>query len=80
MLDRVPRIRLLRGERDREFVLSRDQERIYWEFCPLILHQVAMLMLDTGLGPAEALGLQWADVQPYYLQVREGRPVTARVV
>jgi integrase len=73
MLDRVPRIRLLRGERNREFVLSRDQEQIYLEFCPPILHQVAMLMLDTGLGPAEALGLQWPDIQPDYLQVREGK-------
>jgi len=73
MLDRVPRIHLLRGERNREFVLSQDQERIYLEFCPTILHDVAMLMLDTGLGPAEALGLQWADTQHEYLQVREGK-------
>jgi integrase len=73
MLDRIPRIRLLRGERNREFVLSREQERIYLEFCPPTLHDVAMLMLDTGLGPAEALGLQWPDVQRDYLQVREGK-------
>jgi len=73
MLDRVPRIRLLRGERIREFVLSRDQERIYLEFCPQILHDVAMLMLDTGLGPAEALGLLWKDIHRDYLQVREGK-------
>jgi integrase len=73
MLDRVPRIHLLRGERNREFILSRDQERIYLEFCPQILHDVAMLMLDTGLGPAEALGLQWPDIHHDYLQVREGK-------
>jgi integrase len=73
MLDRVPRIHLLRGERNREFVLSRDQERIYLEFCPQILHDVAMLMLDTGRGPAEALGLQWTDIHREYLQVREGK-------
>jgi integrase len=30
-------------------------------------------MLDTGLGPAEALGLQWPDIHPDYLQVREGK-------
>jgi integrase len=73
LLDRIPRVRLLRGERNREFVLSREQERIYLEFCPTILHDVAMLMLDTGLGPAEALGLQWPDTQQEYLQVREGK-------
>jgi integrase len=73
MLDRVPRIHLLRGERNREFVLSRDQERIYLEFCPQLLDDVALLMLDTGLGPAEALGLQWTDIHGGYLQVREGK-------
>jgi integrase len=73
MLDRVSRIHLLRGERNREFVLSRDQERIYLEFCPQILHDIAMLMLDTGLGPAEALGLQWTDIHRDYLQVQEGK-------
>jgi len=73
ILDRIPRIHLLRGERNREFVLSREQERIYLEFCPQIPHDVAMLMLDTGLGPAEALGLQWPDIHHDYLQVREGK-------
>ena len=67
------RIRFLRGECNREFVLNRDQERIYLEFCPQILHDVAMLMLDTGLGPAEALGLRWTDIHRDYLQVREGK-------
>jgi integrase len=73
IINRIPKIRLLRGERNREFVLSREQERIYLEFCPQLLHDVAVLMLDTGLGPAEALGLQWPDVHPDYLQVREGK-------
>lgn len=30
-------------------------------------------MLDTGLGPAEELALQWNDIHPDYLQVREGK-------
>ncbi|HXY51804.1 MAG TPA: tyrosine-type recombinase/integrase [Terriglobales bacterium] len=42
-------------------------------FAPQILHDVAMLMLDTGLGPAEALGLRWTDIHRDYLQVREGK-------
>jgi len=88
VVDRIPRIRLLRGERKREFVLSREQERIYLEFCPPTLRDVAMLMLDTGLGPAEALSLRRADIKDDYLQVREGKSrsrarsvnLTARVV
>jgi integrase len=79
IIDRIPKIRLLRGERNREYVLSHDQERIYLEFGPQMLHDVAVLMLDTGLGPAEALALQWSDIHPDYLQVREGKiPYRAR--
>lgn len=66
-------IRLLRGERNREFVLNREQEWIYLEFWPKILHDTALLMLDPGLGPAETLALQWTDIHPDYLQVREGK-------
>jgi integrase len=73
IIDRIPKIRLLRGERNREFVLSRDRERIYLEFSPQILQDVAVLMLDTGLGPAEALALEWRDIHCDYLQVREGK-------
>lgn len=54
-------------------MLSREQEGIYLELCPQLLHDAAVLMLDTGLGPAEALGLQWSDIHPDYLQVREGK-------
>jgi integrase len=78
VIDRVPRIHLLRGERNREFVLSREQEQVYLEFSPEILSDVATLMLDTGLGPAEVLALEWRDVhrdEPggSYFQVREGK-------
>lgn len=78
VIDRIPRIHLLRGERNREFVLSREQEQIYLEFSPAILRDVSSLMLDTGLGPAEALTLEWRDIHldeqgSGYLQVREGK-------
>ena len=73
VIDRVPKIRLLRGEHNREFVLSREQEHVYLEFAPDPLHDAALLMLDEGLGPAEALALEWIDIHPDYLQVREGK-------
>jgi integrase len=46
---RVPKIRLLSGERIRDFVLSRKQEGIYLAACPQPLHDIAVLMLETGL-------------------------------
>src|SRR5690348_3589745 len=62
-IDRVPMIHLLPGERVREFVLSQEQERLYLEFAPQPMLDIATLILDTGLRVGEALGLEWRDVQ-----------------
>jgi len=62
IIDRVPRIRLLPGERIREFVLSHQQEQQYLEIAPQPLRDVALLILDTGLRPGEAAALEWRDV------------------
>ncbi len=86
VIDRVPRIRLLPGERNREFVLSQDQERQYLERAPQPLKDIAILILDTGLRVGEALGLEWRDIhiEPVngarfgYLRIREGKSRYAR--
>lgn len=62
MIDRVPRIRLLRGERNREFVLSRGLEPKYLQAAPQPLHDVATLILESGVRPGEAVDLPWTDV------------------
>jgi integrase len=62
ILDRVPRVRLLRGENCREFVLNHEQEPIYLSAAPDDLRDVALLLLDTGLRIGEALSLEWPDV------------------
>jgi integrase len=95
LIDRIPRFRLLKGERQREFVLTPRQELIYFPACPQPLHDVALLMLDTGLRLGEALSLCKADIHTQkvngaeygYLYVRDGKsknarravPLTARV-
>ncbi len=86
LIDRVPRIRLLSGERSREFVLTHNQERLYLETASQPLHDVALLILDTGLRVGEALALEWRDVhfesvagpKCGYLQVRDGKSRNAR--
>ena len=91
----MPRIRLLPGERNREFILTHAQERLYLEMAPPPLQDVATLILDTGLRIGEALALEWADIhlEPAsgakfgYLRVRDGKsrfalrnvPLTVRV-
>jgi integrase len=62
-IQRVPRIRLLRGEHARESILNPAQETVYLAACPAPLADVALLLLDTGLRLGEALSLEWAQVK-----------------
>ena len=85
VIDRVPKIRLLPGERMRDFILNAKQERDYLNAAPYPLSDVATLLLDTGLRVSEALALQWGDVHlevngDYYgyLEVRQGKSRSAR--
>lgn len=86
VIARVPRIRLLPGERNREFVLTHKQENLYLELAPQPLHDVGLLILDTGLRVGEALALAWRDIHPEpatgakygYLQVRDGKSRNAK--
>jgi integrase len=86
VIDRLPKIRLLQGERAREFVLSREQEVIYLKAAPQPLKDLALLMLDTALRDGEALVLKWPDIhlKPAptakfgYLQVQKGKSPRAR--
>ena len=59
VIDRVPRVRLLPGEQNREFVLNHADEKIYLAACPQPLMDIATLMVDTGLRTSEALKLEW---------------------
>ena len=63
VIQRVPRVHLLKGERQREFVLNPAQERLYFEMASQPLGDVALLLLDTGLRLGEALSLAWTEVK-----------------
>jgi integrase len=62
VIDRVPRIRLLSGERSREFVLSHEQETTYLEGTSQPLADISLLILDTGLRVGEVVALEWPNV------------------
>jgi len=86
VIDRVPRIRLLRGERIRDFVLTHQLEPKYLEAAPQPLKDVAILILESGVRPGEAANLQWPDVflQPAvrakfgYIRIRAGKSKNAQ--
>jgi integrase len=82
----VPKVRLLPGEPGRDFILDHTTERDYLAACPPLLHDVAVVLLDTGLRLGEALALQWSAVhlEPVgrarygYVQVNSGKSKNAR--
>jgi len=63
LITRAPRVRLLPGERQRNFVLTHPQETEYLATCPPLLRDAASLMLDTGLRIGELLNLRWEDIR-----------------
>ncbi|MGA2987105.1 MAG: site-specific integrase [Terriglobia bacterium] len=62
LIDRVPRIRLLPGEQNREFVLSHSDEEAYLAACPQPLRDIGLVVVDAGLRTSEALKLEWRYV------------------
>jgi integrase len=86
LIDRVPRIRLLDGERTRDFVLNQQLEHEYLGHAPQPLRNIALLILETGLRIGEALMLQWDHIrlEPLprakfgYLKVVAGKSKNAR--
>lgn len=62
LIDRVPRIRLLSGEKTRELVLKHADEKAYLAACPQPLRDIALTILDCGLRTSEALKLEWRYV------------------
>jgi integrase len=63
VIQRVPRVHMLKGEKHREEILSRSQEALYFAAAPQPLSDVALLLLDTGLRLGEALSLEGPQVK-----------------
>jgi len=85
VIDRIPVISKLDGERSRDFVLSREQELKYLDSAQQPLKDAALLLLDTGLRVGELIGLEKADVHLGttngskfgYLRVKSGKSKSA---
>ena len=62
MFDRTIKMRMLPGEREREFVLHPDQEQVYFDACPAPLYRIAKLVLLTSIRPGECWLTEWPNV------------------
>jgi integrase len=78
----APKIKLLRGEKSREFVLSTEDEKRYLDALPAGMRPVCTFLIDTGLRVGEALELEWQHVnlkeRPGYVTVRAGHAKSSK--
>jgi integrase len=58
-LERMPKITMAKGEKQRERVLTPDESRRYLEACPQPWRDAATIMLGTGVRPGEVFQLRW---------------------
>jgi len=61
-LDRMPKITLAKGERQRERVLTESEVQAYLDACPQPWRDVATIMLGTGMRPGEVFALRWENI------------------
>jgi len=70
----VPKIKLLKGETSREFVLSRADETRYLDAVPEGMKPLCEFLVETGLRVGEALRLEWQQIdlraKPGFVTVR----------
>lgn len=58
----VPKIKLLRGEKHRERVITPDEEARYLAAAPEPLASIATVLIDSGLRPEECFRLRWESI------------------
>ena len=62
LLQAVPKIKMLPGERHRERVLSAEEEARYLAAAPKPLASIAAVLADTGMRPEECYRLRWETI------------------
>jgi integrase len=62
LLPAVPKVRLLRGEKSRDRVVSPDEEQLYLAAAPEPLYSLTTVLFDTGFRIGEALALEWRHI------------------
>jgi integrase len=81
-LDRMPKITMAKGERQRERVLTDIEATTYLAACPQPWRDCATIMLGTAMRPSEVFALRWENVllngHDGILQITDGKSRAAR--
>ena len=56
------KVKFLAGETHRERVITRDEENKYLAKAAPLLHDVATVLLDTGMRPEECHHMRWENL------------------
>jgi integrase len=83
LIERAPKVQMLRGEKRRERVVGDEEFARYVTYTSPILAEVATVLHDTGLRPDECHRLEWSDItftngRHGKLLVRYGKTAAAR--
>jgi integrase len=62
VIEHTPKVKLLRGERHRERVVTPEEEARYLAAAPDLLAAVATVLVDTGMRPEECFRLRWESL------------------
>ena len=62
LITSAPRMKLLRGERSRDRVVSREEEQRYLLVAPEPLASIAAVLFDTGLRTDECFRMRWENI------------------
>jgi integrase len=81
-MDRAPKIRLVKGEKQRDRVLTEEEREAYLGACRQPWKDVATIMLGTGMRPGEVYALRWENVllqeTEGFINILEGKSRAAR--
>jgi integrase len=81
-LDRMPKITLAKGERQRERVLTTKEANSYIQACSQPWRDAATIMLGTAMRPSEVFALRWEHIllneKGGLLQITDGKSRAAR--
>ena len=58
----APKIKMLRGERHRERVITQTEEAMYLAAAPETVASIATILVDSGMRPEECFRLRWESV------------------